>query len=81
MALPTSLALLVRAALRWLVAALAWPTRPPFQPSSVPLVAVLLRDFGCLRAVRCAAVLVADAPRAAATLPALRHARVGCHLT
>ena len=39
LALPTSLALLVRATLRWLVAALARPTHPPLQPSSGPLVA------------------------------------------
>ena len=45
LALPTSLALLVRATLRWLVAALAWPAHPPTQASIGPLVAPLLRDF------------------------------------
>ena len=81
LALPTSLALLVRATLRWLVAALAWPAHPPAQASNGPLVAPLLRDFGSLRAVRYAATLVANAPRATATLPALRHARARRHLT
>ena len=38
-ALPTSLALLVRATLRWLVAALARPSHPPLQASTGPLVA------------------------------------------
>ena len=82
LALPTSLALLVRATLRCEgVAALARPTRPPLQPSTGPLVAPLLRDFEAFRAVRYAAALVAGAPRTAATLTALRHARVRRHLT
>ena len=63
------------------VAALARPTHPPTQPSSGPLVAGAPTGLRGLRTVRYAAVLVAVAPRATATLPALRHARVQGHLT
>ena len=79
-ALPTSLALLVRATLRWLVAALARPSHPPLQPSNGPLVAGAPTGLRGLRTVRYAAAHVADAPRATAPLPALRHARVGWHV-
>ena len=61
--------------LRWLV-----PPTLPLNPQAFPSSLALLRDFGRLRAVRYAATLVAGAPRAAATLPALRHAHVRRHL-